>query len=266
MSSNSDFLDKKTTKKLDEAIQRMIQRRGVDRKTVDEVFDKSTLLSIEKLISNGIIDYVDFPISTGKEGNIFLAITPKNTPVAIKIYRISTATFKHMTKYIVGDPRFQSFHKSKRDIVYAWTSKEWKNLEKLYLDQIPVPKPIKKINNVLVMEFIGEHRQPAPLLKDIRLDHPQKVFDQLIHYMKKMVTKSELIHSDFSPYNILYHKQNPVIIDLGQAVLKSHPQATEFLKRDITTIRNYFKRYKIEIVGEDELFQIITGRMEMNDE
>lgn len=260
MSSDSHFLDKKTNKKLDAAVQRMIQRHGVDRKTVDEVFDKSTLLSIEKLISDGIIDYVDFPISTGKEGNIFLCITPQNTPVAMKIYRISTGTFKHMTKYIVGDPRFQSFHKSKRDIVYAWTAKEWKNLEKLYLNHIPVPKPLKKINNVLVMEFIGENRQPAPLLKDVRLDQPKKVFNQLIQYMKDIFSKTALIHSDFSPYNILYHNNNPVIIDLGQAVLKSHPRAPEFLTRDIFTIRKYFKRYKIDLPTENELFQIITEK------
>lgn len=263
MSSNPHFIDKKTDRKLDNAIQRMIQRHGIDRKTVDEVFDRSTLLSIEKLISNGMIDYVDFPISTGKEGNIFLAMTPDKIPVAMKIYRISTATFKHMTDYILGDPRFQSLHRSKRDIVYAWTAKEWKNLEKLYSEKIPVPQPIKKINNILIMEFIGENRQPAPLLKDIRLDSPQLVFNELLTYMKDMFVKCDLIHSDFSQYNILFHRNHPVIIDLGQAVLKTHPRAKEFLKRDITNIRKYFKRYKIDLPSEEDLFLMIIGKKEM---
>ncbi len=258
MCSDRDFLNKSQNKKLDNAIQRMIQRHGVDRKTVDEVFDTSTLLSIEKLISNRIIDYIDFPISTGKEGNVFLAMTPEEKPVALKIYRISTATFKHMTQYILGDPRFQSFHKSKRDIVFAWTSKEFKNLELLHFNHIPAPNPIKKINNILVMEFIGSNRQPAPLLKDIEIPNPQIVFEQIIQYMKSMFTKANLIHSDLSPFNILYHNDTPILIDLGQAVLKNHPQATEFLYRDIHTIQKYFKRYKIKAPPAETLFQQIT--------
>ncbi len=260
MCSDSYFLNKKQNKKLDDAIQHMINRQGVDRKTADEVFDRSTLFSIEKLISDRIIDYIDFPISTGKEGNVFLGITPENTEVAIKIYRISTATFKHMADYIVGDPRFQSLHRTKRDIVYAWTLKEYKNLEKLMINHIPCPKPIKKINNVLVMEFVGTNRQPAPLLKDIRLDNPQKIFEKLIEYMTLMFSKTNLVHGDFSSFNILYHNDKPVIIDLGQAVLKNHPRATEFLIRDIHTIRNNFKRYKIKLPSNEELFQTITQK------
>ncbi len=264
MSSDPHFLSKKQDKKLDNAIQRMIQRHGVDRKTADEVFDKSTLFSIEKLISDRIIDYIDFPISTGKEGNVFLAMTPNGDSVALKIYRISTATFKHMTQYILGDPRFQSFHKSKRDIVYAWTSKEFKNLELLHKHQIPAPIPIKKINNVLVMEFIGSQRQPAPLLKDISISNPQQLFDKIIGFMQTMFLKANLIHSDLSPFNILYHRNNPILIDLGQAVLKNHPQATTFLYRDIQTIQKYFNRYKIDMPSVETLFQQITKNEEVN--
>lgn len=260
MCSDPHFLNKKQNKKLDNAIQHMIQRHGVDRKTADEVFDKSTLFSIEKLISDRIIDYIDYPISTGKEGNVFLAMTPHNEPVAVKIYRISTATFKHMTQYILGDPRFQSLHKSKRDIVYAWTSKEFKNLELLHTHQIPAPIPIKKINNVLVMEFIGTNRQPAPLLKNVPLDNPKKVFDQVISYMHTMFTKTSLIHSDLSPFNILYHDDTPILIDLGQAVLKDHPQAVSFLHRDIQTIQKFFNRFKIDVPSEEMLFQMITKK------
>lgn len=264
MCSDPHFLNKKQDKKLDNAIQHMIQRHGVDRKTADEVFDKSTLLSIEKLISNRIIDYIDFPISTGKEGNVFLAVTPSGESVAVKIYRISTATFKHMAQYILGDPRFQSLHKSKRDIVFAWTSKEFKNLELLHNHQIPAPIPIKKINNVLVMEFIGKNRQAAPLLKNVPLKNPKKVFDQVISYMRLMFTKTHLIHSDLSPYNILYYEDTPIIIDLGQAVLKDHPQAVSFLHRDVQTMRKFFNRYKIDVPSEETIFQMITKKDDVN--
>ena len=47
MSSEEPFLTKKQYKHIDQSIQRLIDRDGVDRKTLDEVFDRSTLLSIE---------------------------------------------------------------------------------------------------------------------------------------------------------------------------------------------------------------------------
>ena len=74
--SSDKFLDKKELKRLDQELQKMIDRVGTDRKTQEEVFDKSTLRALEKLISDRVIDILDFPISTGKEGNVFRGVTP----------------------------------------------------------------------------------------------------------------------------------------------------------------------------------------------
>jgi len=259
MSSEGTFLTKKQNKIIDDAIQKIFSREGVDRKTLDEVFDIPTLLSVEKLISNRIIDYLDFPISSGKEGNVFLGITPDNKTVALKIYRISTATFKHMTQYLQGDPRFQSIHKSRRDIIFNWTSKEYKNLQILERIGVNAPRPIKKINNILVMDFVGQNRQPAPLIKDIKLSKPEKIFKTIIDAISKMYLKAGLVHSDLSPFNILYYKNEPCIIDLGQGVLRDHPLSYDFLKRDIENIVSYFKKYQI---NEDshKIYQEITGK------
>jgi len=259
MSSDEKFLSKKQIAKLDRELHRIINRVGVDRKTLDEVFDKSTLHSIEKLISNRIIDYLDFPISTGKEGNVFLGITPKKTPVAVKIYRIATSNFKHMSQYILGDPRFKNFHKTRRDIIYTWTSKEFKNLELLESIGVPVPKPIIKYNNILVMEYIGSEEQPAPLMKDIILSNPEKTFQILIDSISKMYHNANLVHADLSPFNILIYDNKPYIIDVGQAVLLDHPSAHEFLKRDIYNIVSYFRRYDIKEDWEDIYRRITSG-------
>lgn len=257
MSSDNYFLDKKQTLKLDREMQRIIGRIGVDRKTLDEVFDKSTLLSIEKLISDRVIDYLDFPISTGKEGNVFLGVTPEGDAVAVKIYRISTSTFKHMTQYILGDPRFKSLHRTRRDIAYAWTSKEFKNLEILKNIEVPAPEPITKHNNVLVMTYIGDENRPAPMMKDVQLTDPKKVFQVLIDSISKMYKKAELVHSDLSAFNVLIHQGKPYIIDLGQGVLLDHPNAQEFLKRDIHNIVSYFRKYGIN-ENEQTIYERIT--------
>ena len=49
--SSEKFLDDKRLKKLDRELQSLIGRIGIDRKTRDEVFDKATLHTFEKLIS-----------------------------------------------------------------------------------------------------------------------------------------------------------------------------------------------------------------------
>ncbi len=260
MSSEDDFfLPRKEIAKLDRELQRIIGRVGVDRKTLDEVFDKSTLHTLEKLISDRVIDYLDFPISTGKEGNVFLGITPEETKVAVKIYRISTSTFKHMAQYIVGDPRFKSFHKTRRDIAYAWTSKEFKNLELLEAIGVPAPRPIAKLNNVLIMEYIGSEEKPAPMMKDVKLSNPEKVFQILINSILRMYRDAGLVHSDLSPFNVLIHEGEPYLIDLGQGVLLGHPFAYEFLKRDIYNIVNYFRRYYGITEDAEEVYNRILG-------
>ncbi len=251
------FLDKKTTKRLDREMQILIDRVGIDRKTLDEVFDKSTLLGLEKLISNKIIDILDFPISTGKEGNVFKGITPDKKSVAVKIYRTSTSTFKHISHYIIGDPRFQSIRKNRRDIVFQWTKKEFKNLERLREAKVKAPKPITKINNILVMEYIGDSKRAAPMLRDVKLEDPETIFSTLIDFISKMYKKAKLVHGDLSAYNILMYKDQPYIIDLGQGVLIEHPQAHEFLKRDIHNIIQFFKKYNIE-ADEIETYKNIT--------
>ena len=253
------FLNDKTSKWLDKKIQNITNRIGLDRKTLDEVFDISTLHSIEKLISNRILDIIDFPISTGKEGNVFRGITPDKKNVAIKIYRTSNLTFKHISKYIVGDPRFKDLHKNRRDLIYEWTKKEYKNLQRAYKAGVDVPKPIVYINNVLVMEYIGVSDVPAPLMKDIKLKNPRKIFDTLIGFISKMYQKAEIVHGDISAFNVLIFKNKPYLIDFGQGVLIEHPNALEFLKRDIHNIVSYFKKFNI-LADENEILESITKK------
>ena len=255
--SSDRFFNQKLMKKLDRKLQSVIDRVGADRKTLDEVFDKSTLLALEKLISSKVIDILDFPISTGKEGNVFRGVTPDKKFVAVKIYRTSTSTFKHISEYIIGDPRFSSLPKNRRDVIFAWTQKEFKNLERLARVGVSAPKPITKIKNVLVMEYIGDEKRPAPALKDVKLDNPELMFNKLIDLISIMYKKAELVHSDMSAFNVLVHDNKPYLIDLGQGVLLEHPRSYEFLKRDIYNIVCYFRKFKIKS-DEKQIYMKIT--------
>jgi len=255
--SSDEFLNERWLKKLDRQGQELSARIGVDRKTFGEVFDTKTLLRLGRLISNNFIKQVDFPISTGKEANIFRATTPEGKLVALKIYRTSTLTFKHILKYIDGDPRFKHVNKSHQEIINEWAKKEFKNLNRLRQAKVLVPRPIKRLHNILIMQYIGDARKAAPMLKDVVLENPENVMKTLLTYITKMY-EAELVHADLSPYNILMFRGKPYIIDVGQAVVLEHPSAYEFLRRDIHNIFIFFQKYGVK-ADERNFYENLVG-------
>jgi RIO kinase 1 len=234
-------------------------KTGDERKTLDEVFDRSTILSIYKLMTDGVIDTIEYPISTGKEGNVFMALDPEGKMVALKIYRTSNATFNRISRYIEGDKRFRGITGSRRKVIFAWASKEFRNLQRLEEAGVRVPSPIRYHHNILVMEYIGSKKGPAPLLRDVVLDDPQAMYETIVKYMKLAYQNAELVHADLSEYNILYHRKRPVIIDCGQATLTDHPNAKEFLIRDIENINRYFRTLDVDVIPREEIFSTVTG-------
>ena len=88
------------------------------RKTVDDVFDETTLRNIQQLFNRGVFGTIENMIATGKEANLFRAKTFDGRNRAVKIYRLNTATFRKLNRYIEGDPRFKNIGNSPRDRVF----------------------------------------------------------------------------------------------------------------------------------------------------
>ncbi len=223
------------------------------RKTYDEVFDQRTLKVIYKLMTEGHFEIIDCPVSTGKEGNVFRAITLDDVFVAVKIYRTSTATFKHLLKYIDGDPRFSGFRSNKRKMLSAWAAKEFRNMKRMKNAGASVPEPIAQRDNIVVMEFLGKDGLPFPLLKDVEPENPQSVMDEIIHDYGLCYREANIIHGDFSEFNVMMDGDKPHIIDVGQGTLTSHPMSHEFLIRDRDNIRRFFKKKGVKTDPENLL-------------
>lgn len=239
-------------------------RTGRDTKTMDEVFDKSTLMTLYKFISNGLLDSLDYPISTGKEANVFHAMSPGAQAICVKIYRINTATFHDILPYIMGDPRFQGLKRDKRSLVHAWAQKEYRNLGRMLEAGARVPEPLACQGNVLLMEFVGSAEHPGRLLKD---EPPQserdakRIHDRLLADYVKIVRAAGLVHADFSEFNVLLSpERDPVIIDCGQAVLTTHPMADEFIRRDAQNFCRYWKKFGLTTTPEQFLKKCKWGQ------
>lgn len=242
--------------KADKKVQKLISEKRIkgveDRKVASEIFDKLTLETLYKLANQSYIDILNGAISTGKEANVLKGVKEDGSFVAVKIYRIATSDFKKMDYYIKGDPRFNLRTKNKRQVIYAWVNKEFRNLKRLQEANVNVPKPITTLNNVLLLEFIEDEKGNAAPPAQANPPHdPESFFEKLLKEMYKFVNGANLIHGDLSNFNILNQNENPIIIDVSQSVVSDHPLAPELLKRDVTTIAKEYKKLGVKTSYEE---------------
>ena len=247
--------------KADAQVQKLISQKRIkdsdDRKVSSEIFDKATLQVLYKLANQGYLDVLNGAISTGKEANVLKGIKDDGSIVAVKIYRIATSDFKKMQYYIAGDPRFNVRSSNKRQLINNWVNKEYRNLTRLKDAGVNVPEAITSLNNVLIIEFIGdEDGNPAPTVKNLPPEDPNDFYEKLVDQMDRFINKANLIHGDLSSYNILNFDEEPVIIDVSQSVVKDHVIARELLERDIKNISFEFSK-----MGVDTSIEDLTNRL-----
>ena len=227
-------------------LERRRQKRRKDDdefKVVEGVIDPPTLKTLYRLLNRGTIRALHGAISTGKEANVYRGEDADGKPVAVKIFRVSTAETDFMLEYIVGDPRFKKVKRRSRLLIPQWAMKEYKNLLRYSEAGVRVPQPLDIERNVLVMEFIGDKKSglPAPLLRNVEIPAPVKTFNEVIRMVETGYVKAGLVHADLSEYNILWLGK-PVFIDVSQSVLTGHDYALKYLFRDIQNITNYFTK------------------------
>ena len=225
-------------------------------KVEQSVFDDATLAALYKLVQDGHVEAFGGPLSTGKEANVYLALGPDETSVAVKVYRINASNFRQMREYLEGDPRFEGLGGKKKDIVLAWVKKEAANLDRARKAGVRVPRPIATERNVLVMEYIGTDEKRAPRLGEVHVENPETAHEVVREYMRRLYDAG-LIHGDLSEYNIVFHEGQLVVIDLGQAVTVHHPNSRAFLERDCANVSRYFGRQGVD-TDEDALLKYLT--------
>jgi len=258
----SDELGKKLEKRIDRDILAK-ERRGRSEKGVfdkskvmDDVLDKSTMMTLSKLINSGIISYVNGIVGSGKESKMYWAVDPDGNDVALKIYLVTASTFKKRLPYLVDDPRFSRIKKGTRNMVELWAQKEFRNLTQCVKSGIPVIKPIHVLKNVLILEFVGKNGTPAKTLVETEID--ENDYKDAISIISQLYNKAKLVHADFSEYNIFKTEKGLILFDLGSAVDIRHKNAKEFLERDIKNISRFFVRRGLTVENPSDIFARIT--------
>jgi RIO kinase 1 len=243
-----------------ETEQLMKEKRSEEYEALEEVFDRSTLMVIYDFLNKGTINEIHGVVRAGKESRVYWGKDNQGNELAIKIYLTLSAEFrKGILKYIEGDPRFKGVRHDTRSLIFTWAQKEFKNLELATAARVRVPRPIAVKNNVLIMEFIGKDGVCAPSMKELTPKNPEKVYETLLIYLKKLYSKAELVHGDLSEYNIMIWKNRPILFDMAQAVLISHPMAEFLLRRDLTNLNRFFNRLRVKTPSIEECYRSVIG-------
>lgn len=249
-----------------------------DRATSEQVLDPRTRMVLLQMINRDIVSEVNGCVSTGKEANVYHALSmpqeagpeAAGAPLhrAIKVYKTSILVFKDRDKYVTGEYRFrQGYSKSNnRAMVKLWAEKEMRNLKRIYVAGIPCPEPVHLRLHVLVMGFLGDRKgTPAPRLKDVELvgnnieERWKHLYLQLLGYMRILYQTCRLVHADLSEYNVLYHEEKLWLIDVSQSVEHDHPRSLEFLRMDVKNVTDFFRRKGVDTLSERAVFSFVTA-------
>ena len=253
--------------------------------TINKVLDHNSIKIIESLQRRNKLTAPLSPLSTGKESVVFEAECDINIntkfidenvnslPCIVKIFKTSTMFFKNRQKYIENERRFTNFcSTNSRKLIKLWAEKEVRNYKRLNNAGIPSPRPIYLKKNVLIIEMIKysqlynvkNSHQPAIQLKHgIKListnEEKYILYNQTIQLLTDIYQKANLVHADFSEYNILINENKKLyIIDVGQSIDITHENAFYFLITDICNINHFYASNGVNVISENEIFKTIT--------
>lgn len=142
-----------------------------------------------------------------------------------------------------------------------WAGQEYATLRRLWHAGVPVPYPVDHDGESVVMEYLGDYDRAAPQLVHARLGRVglRAAYEQWISAMRLMVAEG-LVHSDLSPYNILWWQDRLVIIDLPQAVdLLGHPEGFGMLHRDVVNVSGWFNRKGVSVEPDTVFAELVAA-------
>lgn len=246
-------------------------------------FEEAWLLdSLTDIYEHQWISDVLRKVKGGKEASVYLCKsgTDMNVPfVAAKIYRPrALRNLKNDAEYRVGrvdlDADGTALWKeadvnaiAKRSTYgeevrhRSWIAYEFKTMEKLFEAGVNVPRPYAMEKNAIVMDFIGDESEAAPILNSVNLssDEARNLFDKVLRNIDVMLA-NDCIHGDLSAYNILYWNGGITFIDFPQIVLpKSNPTAWNIFQRDVVRVCDYFSAQGIRCDGRKLAADIWTS-------
>jgi RIO kinase 1 len=224
------------------------------------------LSSLSQFYEEDLITDVLHMVKSGKEASVYCCAAHPSTGreyLAAKVYRPrmfrslrNDAIYRESRVQQDGEGRVIRGDRGRRGLmrkneqgraaqVASWIEYEFETQRLLHQNGVRVPEPISQMGNAVLMEYIGDVNEPAPLLREIILEEEEArpLFENIVHDIEACLACGR-IHGDLSEYNILYWQDSVTLIDFAQAVDPGHNQQAGFtlFLRDIERVCRYFAR------------------------
>lgn len=206
----------------------------------------------------GLIDEVLFEVKSGKEATVYCCRAGGRL-VAAKVYReLSTRRFRNSAVYQGGRVHLAREGRAKRAAENRtafgqkmeqalWIDHEWQMLHRLHDAGLDVPQPLARGERAILMPFLGDESGPSPMLfaSAPSGETASVVVDRLLWNVREMLNL-HVVHGDLSPFNVMWHDERAVIIDLPQAVdPRLNHAARSLLERDIGNLCDWGGRFGV---------------------
>jgi RIO kinase 2 len=209
-------------------------------------------LALNYLVKSETIEAFGKPLGVGKESDVYDALTPSKTVVAVKFHRLGRTSFRQTR-------RVRTYPADRSHISWLYQSRlgaerEYKALSVLSQVGVSVPSPIAQNRHVLVMSLI----EGRPLIDHLKLPRPRGLLNEILLNLRTSYMKAGIIHGDLSEYNVIVKPDEHVlIIDWPQFAERSSPSAESLLERDLENILTFFsRRFRLKTSLEEALRRV----------
>ena len=219
--------------------------------------DEILSASLQELMDRGSIREIVSVLKSGKEATVCCCRDGQGGLVAAKVYRpLEHRRFRNDQVYrsgkVLRGRAQRALDKKSRQgravQLGTWQHYEWETLNLFHSIGSDVPRPIERGSGVIVMEYVGDEATPAPQLRAVTSMtscEAHELFDRLLWNVELWLTHNR-IHGDLSPFNVLYWRGIPTVIDFPQAVdPRENPQSYSMLSRDIEHVWRYCSRFGV---------------------
>jgi len=192
-------------------------------------------LAINVFVKAGVLEAFGKPLGVGKEADVFDALSPNGTRVAVKFHRLGRISFRQTRRkrgYMIDRAGwlFQS---------RLAAEKEFEALKLVHAHGVAVPDPIFQNRHAIVMGVI----EGGELARWRKIDDAPAVLLEILVNVRRAFMDAGVVHGDLSEYNvILKPDMHVLIIDWPQFVNRNHPNAKDLLVRDVKNVLDFFRR------------------------
>lgn len=222
--------------------------------------------SLRPFAEKALIDDVIALVKGGKEANVYMCSATQAVGgglVAAKVYR--PRAFRNLRndkmyregRELLNDKGIAIKAQNNREMRavgkktefgqelthHSWLMHEYVTMQRLRKAGADVPVVVSSGPNAILMQFVGDRRQAAPVLHSVGLEEGEarRLYHQVLRNIEIMLAQ-RMIHGDLSAYNILYWQGKITLIDFPQVTFAdANSNAWKILQRDVQRVCDYFE-------------------------